>query len=118
MSTGQGSVYQKPEVYAYLDIHEYLGDMFRYLKHSARHFSIRKFSDRASISSGLIPGVMTRRFSLSRKTLEKIMTELNTPRSERAFLEWLRLLSESNSQRERLKAYKNICRHQTYKKNQ
>ncbi len=109
----------RPEVYTYHDIHQFLLEYFEYLRKLNSHFSLRKLALSAGFSSGLLPSILARRVVLSKQTLDKIAPFIDLSKPELRFLEWLRQLSESPSQDDRLKAYQNICRHGKYKgKNQ
>ncbi|MGE0761837.1 MAG: TIGR02147 family protein [Bdellovibrionales bacterium] len=110
------SKYVRPDVFSYHDIHQFLTDHFDYARMADRHFSLRKLAERADLSTGLLPGILARKITLSKQTLSKLSEHLDLSKPELQFLEWLRQLSESPTLEEKHRAYKNICRYQKFQK--
>lgn len=105
---------QRPDVFTYHDIHDFLKDHVEFLKSKEPSFSLRQLALISGLSSGLLPSIFARRTTLSQATLDKLAPHLQLSKPELKFLEWLRQLSEAPTKEEKLKAYRNIRRFGDY----
>jgi uncharacterized protein (TIGR02147 family) len=100
----------RPDIFHYHDIRQYLHAQIDYLKHCDPEFSLRQLAGNAKISVGLLPAILSRKATLTAKALKKLIPHLGIPQNEITFLTYLRELSESSSQKDRVRAFKFIRR--------
>jgi uncharacterized protein (TIGR02147 family) len=99
---------EKPNIYGYHDYRDFLKDFLQYRIDSSEKFSLRRLARLADISSGYLPMVINGKRNLTMKALIKLEPHLGLSESEMSYLKQLQILSDSNSQAERLKALKKM----------
>jgi uncharacterized protein (TIGR02147 family) len=101
----------RPDIFRYHDMRAYLATLFVYLREVDPQFSLRHLAEKSGVSLGLLSGVIANKITLTEKALHKISPHLGLPQNEVIFFGWLRALSESSKNEERVRAFNNIRRH-------
>jgi uncharacterized protein (TIGR02147 family) len=106
---------ERPNIYAYHSLHEFLNDTIKYLTEKNHKFSLRRLAIKSGVNHGQISRLLNRHATITEKVLEKLLPELELNQEESSFLFALRSLSESKTQEDRVKAFKKILRFRNFK---
>lgn len=96
-----------PNPLAYSGLKEWLGDLFAFLK-KEKKITTREISRRANIAVGYLSMVMSGKRRLTRNAFDKILSAIEVSDEIRQYANDLFIVSESEIESERLKAYQRL----------
>jgi uncharacterized protein (TIGR02147 family) len=106
----------RPEIHAYHDYRKFLADYFLFLKSVDHDFSVNRLAEISDIASGYIHSVLKGTLRFSEKSLDKVLPHLHLSVSEQKYFRLLCVLSDSESEPEKVKAFQKIQKARGYKK--
>ncbi|MCM2280984.1 MAG: TIGR02147 family protein [Bdellovibrionaceae bacterium] len=102
-------------MFRFHDYRVFLKDWLGFLKSSQSGFSMRALAERAGVAKGYLPMVLSGERALSAKSLAKLAPHLELAESELSYLQALLILTEADSQEERLDALKKMKRFRSFR---
>ncbi len=106
---------KRPEIYEYHNYREFLKDWLSYLKKGRANLSLRQLAKSSEIAPSHISMVLNGKRDLTKDMLSKLKPYLQLRPSELSYLENLQVLSDSDSQEERVVAIKKMQKFSNYK---
>src|SRR5688572_18038557 len=95
---------ERPDIYGYHDYREFLTDLISYSRNQDENFSMRELARQAQVSVSHLSMVLAGDRNLSKKSLSKILPLLHLNSAEQSYLDLIRIISDSDSQKKRLVA--------------
>ncbi|MGZ3775909.1 MAG: TIGR02147 family protein [Bdellovibrio sp.] len=108
---------KKPNIFSYHDHVEFLKDWLNYLRASHREFSIRTFAQKTNTAVGYISMILKRERQLTEKGFQKIVNHLYLNAEEKKYLNYLRVVGQSENAQIRLDTINEIMKLQKFKSN-
>lgn len=108
--------FEKPDIYLYEDIREFLVKSISYLTEKDPSLTLRKFAKNANLDHGHLSRMLNGYRTITTNNLQKMAPHLLLNQEETAFLFLLRNLSESKTQAQRISAFKKILSNAQFKK--
>ena len=107
---------QRPNIFLYHDLIQFLNDWIEFLRKTKKDFSIRNFSKSSGIAQGYMNMILSRDRTLTEKSFFKIVGYLELQVDERKFLNLLRIVSQSEEPKTRLEAVDEMIKFKKFKK--
>lgn len=105
----------KPNIFEYHDIVQFLNDWIGYLRKTKGDFSLRQFSKNSNIALGYTNMILKRERALTEKAFFKIAPNLHLDKEEQKFLNLLRVVGQSEDSHARLDAVEQMMSFKKYK---
>lgn len=105
----------RPNIYEYHDIVQFLNDWINYLRKTKNDFSLRQFSKNSNIALGYMNMILKRERALTEKAFFKIAPNLNLEKEEQKFLNLLRVVGQSEDSQARLDAVEQMMSFKKFK---
>jgi len=105
----------KVDIFAYHDAREFLNSWVNHHKAHDKSFSLRKLSQEAQLSHGLLALILSKKRGLSSKTVESLIEIMKLSDSEASYFRLIRILSESKNRDDVEDAYRRVQRFQSYR---
>ena len=105
----------RPDVFHYHDLVNFLNDWFTFLRKTRSDFNARNFAQQSGVALGYMNMILSRQRPLSEKAFLKIIPHLSLASDEQTFLNLLRTLGQSEDSNSRLTALNEMMKFKKFK---